>query len=88
MNGISQTGLDPIIQSAKCESPRCDIVRSRENGDWSRMIDRGHFDFRSGHIFRYSNIGVQHIIFDFKITIYEQISVEETCRIGVSTSWN
>ena len=32
LNGISQTGLDPIIQSTKCESPRCDIVSYRENG--------------------------------------------------------
>ena len=30
LNGISQTGLDPIIQSAKCES-HIDIVMSREN---------------------------------------------------------
>ena len=40
------------------------------------------FEFGSGQILRYSNIGVQNIIFDFKITIYEQISVEKTCRMG------
>ena len=31
LNGISQTGPDPIIQNAKCESPRWAFVRSREN---------------------------------------------------------
>ena len=37
---------------------------------------------------RYSSIGVQTIIFEFKIMIYEQISAKQTCRKGVSTSWN
>ena len=54
--------------------------REREIGD--------SFEFGSGQILRYCNIGVQNIIFDFEITIYEQISVEKTCRMGVSTSWN
>ena len=30
LNGIRQTGLDPIIQNAKCESPRWNIATSRE----------------------------------------------------------
>ena len=33
LNRISQTGLEPIIQSTKWESPRWNIVKSRENGD-------------------------------------------------------
>ena len=51
---------------------------------WERDI----VEFGSEIVLRYSSIGVQNIIFDFKFMINESISAKETCRVNISTSWN